>query len=80
MFFGGFLIPVRMFPDWLQAIVYALPFNAFIQTPSDIFVERAEGWAAVSLLAQQLGWAAALLVVAQALTLVATRRVVVQGG
>jgi len=80
MFFGGFIVPVRFFPDWLQAIVYALPFAAFIQTPADLFVERAQGWAAVALLAQQLVWAIALLGLAQAVTLVATRRVVVQGG
>ena len=35
MFLGGFVIPVRFFPDWLQSIAFALPFNAFIQTPAD---------------------------------------------
>jgi ABC-2 type transport system permease protein len=80
MFFGGFVIPVRFFPDWLQAIVFVLPFNAFIQTPGDLFVERVQGWAAVALLGQQLAWAVGLLALAQLLTLLATRRVVVQGG
>lgn len=80
MFLGGFIVPVRFFPDWLQPIVLALPFAAIIQTPADLFIERVTGWDAVIVLLQQVGWAVAMLVAAQLLTLVATRRVVVQGG
>jgi ABC-2 type transport system permease protein len=80
MFLGGFVVPVRFFPDWLQAVVIFLPFGAFLQTPADLFIERVQGWAALELLAQQLIWAVVLLLLAQLLTVVATRRVVVQGG
>lgn len=80
LFLGGFVVPVRFFPDWLQTIAFALPFNAFIQTPSDLFVERIQGWDAVVLLVQQAIWAIVLLLIAQLVTIAATRRVVIQGG
>ena len=80
MFLGGFVIPVRFFPDWLQTIVLTLPFAGFIQTPTDLFVERVQGWDAVGLIGLQAMWALVLLLAAQRLTLIATRRVVIQGG
>jgi ABC-2 type transport system permease protein len=80
MFLGGFVVPIRYFPDWLQPIVLGLPFASITQTPADLFVERLQGSAVVGVLVLQLGWAIALLVAAQLLTLLATRRVVIQGG
>ncbi len=80
MFLGGFLVPVRFFPDWLQPIALALPFTAIMQLPADLFIERVTGEAAVIALLWQVFWAVAMLGAAHALTQVATRRVVVQGG
>jgi ABC-2 type transport system permease protein len=60
--------------------VLGLPFASITQTPADLFVERLQGSAVVGVLVLQLGWAIALLVAAQLLTLLATRRVVIQGG
>jgi ABC-2 type transport system permease protein len=80
MFLGGFVVPVRFFPDWLQPIVLALPFTAIMQLPADLFVERVAGWGAVAALLQQLVWALAMLAAAQLVTYLATRRVIVQGG
>jgi ABC-2 type transport system permease protein len=80
MFLGGFVVPIRFFPDWLQPLVLALPFASITQTPADLFVERIQGAAAFDLLAIQLVWAAVMLLAAQLMTLLATRRVVIQGG
>ena len=80
MFLGGFVVPIRFFPDWLQPLVLALPFASITQTPADLFVERLDGVAAVSAIALQAVWAIALLASAQLATVVATRRVVIQGG
>jgi ABC-2 type transport system permease protein len=80
MFLGGFVIPVRMFPDWLQTIVLALPFVGIMQTPADLFVERLAGDAVLPALGGQAIWAVLMLGFAQLFTTVATRRVVVQGG
>ena len=43
MFLGGFVVPIRYFPDWLQPLVLALPFASITQTPADLFVERMQG-------------------------------------
>jgi ABC-2 type transport system permease protein len=80
MFLGGFVVPIRYFPDWLQPLALALPFASITQTPADLFVERVQGMDALVPLVTQLVWAVALLVLAQLVTMVATRRVVVQGG
>jgi ABC-2 type transport system permease protein len=79
-FLGGFVVPIRFFPDWLQPLLLALPFASITQTPADIFVERVQGAEMLGVLAEQLAWAVAMLVAAQLLTTLATRRVVIQGG
>ncbi len=79
-FFSGFLIPVRFFPDWLEAIAHATPFPAMVQLPIDIFVGAASGAEVLGVLAIQAGWAAALLVIGRAMLGAGTRRLVVQGG
>jgi ABC-2 type transport system permease protein len=77
---GGFAVPIRYFPDWLQPLVLVLPFASFTQTPADLFVERIQGMDVLGPLLLQVVWAIVLLVAAQLATLLATRRVVVQGG
>jgi len=80
MLLGGFVVPLRFFPEWLQGPLLALPFAAIMQIPSDLFVERLQGWDVVAALAQQAIWVIVLLAAAQLVTQLATRRVVVQGG
>ena len=80
MFLGGFILPLRFFPDWIQPVLLSLPFAAIIQVPSDIFIGRLSGAAALSALASQAIWAVALLACAQLTVLFAVRRVSVQGG
>jgi ABC-2 type transport system permease protein len=73
-------VPIRYFPDWLQPLVLSLPFASITQTPADLFVERLRGPDVLVPLVEQLFWAVALLAAAQLATLLATRRVVIQGG
>jgi ABC-2 type transport system permease protein len=77
---GGHLIPVQMFPGWLQAVAYATPFPALMQMPIDLVTGQAVGWAAVGHVAVQLGWAVALLALGRVVLAAATKRLVVQGG
>lgn len=80
LFLGGFVVPIRYFPDWLQPLVLALPFASFTQTPADLFVERIQGFDVLGPLLLQVVWAIVLLAAAQLVTLLAIRRVVIQGG
>jgi ABC-2 type transport system permease protein len=77
---GGHLIPVQLFPRWLQVVAYATPFPSLVQSPIDLVTGQASGWQAALLVAVQLAWALALLALGRVVLRRATRRLVVQGG
>ena len=80
LFLSGFVVPIRLFPDWLRGFALALPFASVTQIPCDIFLERLAGADLVAALGRQALWAAVMLLLAQGLVNVATRRLVTQGG
>jgi len=53
--FGGLLIPLDFYPQWLQKIAFALPFPAMLYGPSRLFVSPATSLFA-SVLGQQVIW------------------------
>ena len=77
---GGHLIPVQLFPGWLQAVAYATPFPAMIQLPIDLVTGLAQGREAAGRVAVQLAWAFGLLAAGRLMLSRATHRLVVQGG
>lgn len=77
---AGHLVPVQMFPDWLRQVAYATPFPALVQTPIDLVTGQAAGTRAVGLVAAQVAWAVAMLLVGRIVLARATRKLVVQGG
>ncbi|MGI9595229.1 MAG: ABC transporter permease [Acidimicrobiales bacterium] len=79
-FFAGLLLPINLFPPWLETIARLLPFASMIQLPAEIFLGRYDGLGIASVLAQQVLWGALLLLGGRVLLAAATRRVVVQGG
>lgn len=80
LFFSGMLIPVRFFPDWLEAVAYALPFVWMIQGPVDIFVGETTGAEIAGTLGAQAAWVVALLGLGRIALGAGTRKLVVQGG
>lgn len=79
-FLCGAVIPIPFFPEWLQPVMYALPFGSMQNTPFLIYVGHlspAEGLGAIVL---QLVWLLALVLVGKAIMRNALRKVVVQGG
>ena len=80
MFCSGLILPLVAFPDTLEAVVRLLPFAALVQVPAEVFLEKDPGAGLVLSLGSQLAWAVILLVAGRLLTVVATRRLVVQGG
>jgi ABC-2 type transport system permease protein len=80
LFFSGFIIPVRFFPNWLETLAHATPFPSMVQLPIDVFVGNTHGLALLGTLAVQTGWALALFALAYAAFSAGTRRLVVQGG
>ena len=53
--FGGLLIPLDFYPQWLQKIAFALPFPALLYGPARLFVSPDSGLFA-SVLWQQVIW------------------------
>ncbi|MER7752998.1 ABC-2 family transporter protein [Kitasatospora sp. NPDC097643] len=80
MFFSGMLLPIALFPGPLRELAQVLPWAALVKTPTDVFLERATGTGLLHALGFQLAWAVALLAAGRGAQLLATRRVVVQGG
>jgi len=80
LFFSGMALPLTVFPGWLGELARALPWSAMLQVPADVLLGRHRGAGAAGALAFQAMWAVVLLAAGRALQLVATRRVVVQGG
>ena len=78
--FSGMIIPLVLFPDWLETLAWALPFAGMVQAPVEIFLRHVSGLEAVGLLALQAFWAVALLGLGRLAFNAGTRKLVVQGG
>lgn len=77
---AGTLIPLSLFPDWLQGIALALPFQGIAYTPLSIYVGTLTGpdiWSAIGV---QLAWGVGLALLTRLLWLKARRRLTIQGG
>ena len=79
-FFSGQIVPLAFFPDWLEAVAWALPFAAMVQAPIEIFLGNARGLELAGILGLQAFWAVALLLVGRSVFAAGTRKLVVQGG
>jgi ABC-2 type transport system permease protein len=80
LFFSGMMLPLVVFPDWLRLVADLLPFRCLVQIPVDVFLSEDTGTAVAPLIGVQLLWVGVLLGAGAALTRVAVRKVVVQGG
>ena len=79
-FFSGIVIPVPMFPDWMQRSLTRLPFRGLIDTPFRIYMGVFTGSAVVLGLMHQLAWTVALVALGRMVLARGMRRLVVQGG
>ena len=78
--FSGALVPVPFLPDWTQSFVNALPFRGLMDTPFRLYVGQIAPQSAAAVLAHQLVWTAALILLGRVVLSRGTRRLVVQGG
>jgi ABC-2 type transport system permease protein len=76
---GGLLIPLDFFPDWLQAVSQALPFQLVLYAPAALFVNFS--WDAfTSVLLQQAVWVALFGILLEVMYRIGGRKVSVNGG
>jgi ABC-2 type transport system permease protein len=77
---AGTIIPLSLFPDWLQRIALALPFKGMAYTPLAIYVGEIEGGAIWTNILSQFAWGIGLVLLTRLLWLRARRRIEIQGG
>lgn len=77
---SGMILPLPLFPEFLQPVLRALPFAGLIDLPLRLFVQHIPATAVLGVLAHQLGWTIVLIAAGHAVLRRATRRLVVQGG
>jgi ABC-2 type transport system permease protein len=78
--FSGALVPLALFPQWMQATAAVLPFASMAATPALIYTGQVHGGDAVRLLAVQVLWGVALWFAARLLFRRAVTRLTVHGG
>lgn len=80
VFFSGFLIPLALLPDWLQAVAALLPFGQVLNTPVAILTGIIPLTDLPGALLGQLAWLVGLAVISRPAFGWAVRKVTVQGG
>jgi ABC-2 type transport system permease protein len=77
---SGLLIPLPMLPGWLQPVVRWLPFAGIFDLPFRIYTGHIPVSGLALVLARQVGWTVALVMLGRWLLGRGMRRLVVQGG
>ena len=80
MLFGGLLLPLWFYPDWLRAICEVLPFQLAIFIPIGIYLGRVPISDIGFVLGMQVFWIVVLFICERAFWRLAQHKVVVQGG
>jgi len=78
--FSGLIVPLSFFPDWAEALLKLLPFQAITYLPATVFTGRTAGAAALEALGVQALWFVLLIAPIVWVWGRARRRLFVQGG
>jgi len=77
---SGFIMPLRLLPDWFANLCSLTPFPSMINTPVEIYLGVMNAPSILNALMLQLIWLAALAVVCQVALRAGVSRLVIQGG
>lgn len=80
MFFTGSLIPISLFPNWLQMLSSFLPFPSMVYVPSAIYTGSISGNAIYTAIGMQIVWLVIVFVVVRLIWSFALRRITIFGG
>ncbi len=79
-FCSGMLVPIPLFPTWLQEVLGWLPFVGVVDLPFRVYNGTIPTSELALVLAKQLSWTVVLILFGRMLLARAMRRIVVQGG
>jgi ABC-2 type transport system permease protein len=77
---SGFLIPLRLYPDWFSHLCSLTPFPAMFNTSVEVYLGLVGGPALWRALGIQLGWFIVLAAACAVVQRAGIRRLVIQGG
>jgi ABC-2 type transport system permease protein len=80
LFFSGFLMPLRFFPEWVIKLSYLTPFPHMLNTVIEVYLGILQGAELVYALAFQLLWICILFFAVQVIFRAGIRRLVILGG
>lgn len=78
--FSGFLMPMRLYPDWFVELCHLTPFPAMFNTSVELYLGILSGQDLWLALLNQVIWFVILAAAAQLVLLAGVRRLVIQGG
>ena len=77
---SGMLVPIPLFPDWVQTALNILPFRGMVDTPYRFYLGHIPAADLPFHLAHQLVWIVAIVLIGRWTLSRGLRRLVVQGG
>ncbi|MFC5701380.1 ABC transporter permease [Cohnella faecalis] len=80
LFFSGALLPISMFPEWLQTVSNFLPFQWMVYVPVSIYTGKIAGIEAVYAIGIQIVWLAGIYAAIRLAWSFAIRKVTIFGG
>jgi ABC-2 type transport system permease protein len=77
---SGFIMPLRLFPDWFRTLCELTPFPSMVNTTVEVYLGLLTGEALLAALATQALWAVALALAGHVILRRGVRKLVIQGG
>ncbi len=79
-FFSGFLVPIALWPEWLQQIAAWLPFEGLVHLPFSIYLGKLTGGAALTAIFKQSLWVLIFVSLGRLILRRGFSHLVIQGG
>ena len=77
---SGFIMPLRLYPDWFANLCHLTPFPALFNTPVEVYLGLLAGQELGLALLDQVFWFLALAALSELALRAGVRRLVIQGG
>jgi ABC-2 type transport system permease protein len=78
--FSGMIVPLPLFPSWAQPMINAMPFRGLMDTPFRLYIGHISPEHVVFVIAHQLAWSFALILLGRYILARGLHKLVVQGG